>query len=187
MTVVAVFGCGGASGLNTVQGARIAGAGTIVAVDTNSCQAHRTGADSVPPTPSMPVRSIPLDVLRELSGGRGVDVAFEVVGQARDGRAGHGGDPAWRPDRAGRGGARSRDDPLERCSGSSARPSSCERCYYGSANVRDDVPRLLSLWRSGDLLLEELVSEVISLGQIEQAFAAIMAGTATRSVIRYEA
>ncbi len=181
---VAVFGCGGV-GLNTVQGARIAGAETIIAVDTNPAKlstARRFGATDTVDAGALD----PLDALRELSGGRGVDVAFEVVGQGatvEQAMAGtrRGGQIVLvgvAPDHV--------TIPLNLL-GFVRSAVELRACYYGSANVRDDVPRLLSLWRSGDLLLEELVSEVISLGQIEQAFAAIMAGTATRSVIRYEA
>jgi Zn-dependent alcohol dehydrogenase len=74
---VAVVGCGGV-GLNVVQGARIAGATTIVAVDPNPLKlelATRLGAThAVDPTEAGVVSAVQRVVPR------GVDVAFEVVG-----------------------------------------------------------------------------------------------------------
>ena len=76
--VVAVVGCGGV-GLNVVQGARLAGAGTIVAVDMNPAKlalAEAMGAtDCVDAS-----RQDPVSAVMSLSGERGADVAFEVIG-----------------------------------------------------------------------------------------------------------
>lgn len=180
---VAVFGCGGV-GLNTIQGARIAGAGTIVAVDTNPAKlelGRRFGATHLVNAADADA----VDALRDLTGGRGVDVAFEVIGNATTvaqalaatRRAGQTVLVGVTPDHV--------TLPLNLL-GFVRSAIELRACYYGSANVRVDVPRLLELWRSGDLLLDELVTDEITLDGIEDAFAAIEAGTATRSVIRYD-
>ena len=74
----AVFGCGGV-GLSVIQGARVAGARRIIAVDRFDAKlelACELGAtDAVNATDTDPVAAI-----RELTGGRGVDHAFEAVG-----------------------------------------------------------------------------------------------------------
>jgi S-(hydroxymethyl)glutathione dehydrogenase/alcohol dehydrogenase len=180
---VAVFGCGGV-GLNTVQGARIAGAETIIAVDTNSAKlesARRFGATDL--VDAGGVDSV--EVLRQMTAGRGVDVAFEVVGREATVRQ-----ALASTRRAGQtvlvGVPRDDVNLALNVTGFVRSAVELRACYYGSANVRDEVPRLLALWRSGDLLLEELVSAEIGLDEIEQAFADIDAGTATRSLIRYD-
>jgi S-(hydroxymethyl)glutathione dehydrogenase/alcohol dehydrogenase len=78
-----VFGCGGA-GLCIVQGARIAGAATIIAVDTNSRKlgmASDLGATHCLASPEDP-KALVAEVKKILP--RGVDVAFDAVGGAPD-------------------------------------------------------------------------------------------------------
>jgi Zn-dependent alcohol dehydrogenase len=58
-------------------------------------------------------------------------------------------------------------------------------CWYGSADVRRDVPRLVELHRRGELRLEELVSRRIDLSEVNEAFDAMTAGEVARSVIVY--
>jgi S-(hydroxymethyl)mycothiol dehydrogenase len=77
---VAVIGCGGV-GLATVQGAKLAGAERIVAVDVASEKlehAHALGATDVVDASA----GDPVDVVRELTGGRGVEFAFSAIGAA---------------------------------------------------------------------------------------------------------
>jgi len=76
--VVAVVGCGRV-GLNVVQGARIAGAGVIVAVDSNPAElalAEAMGATHMVDA----ARRDPVSAVMSLRGERGADVAFEVIG-----------------------------------------------------------------------------------------------------------
>jgi hypothetical protein len=56
-------------------------------------------------------------------------------------------------------------------------------CWYGSSNVNEDVPKLLDLYKKGDLKLDELISREISLDGVNDAFAAMEAGEVARSVI----
>ncbi|MCY4630712.1 MAG: S-(hydroxymethyl)mycothiol dehydrogenase, partial [bacterium] len=75
---VAVFGCGGV-GDAAIEGARLAGASTIVAVDIDDRKlewARQFGA-----THTVNSReSDPVEAIRELTGGNGVDVAIEAIG-----------------------------------------------------------------------------------------------------------
>ena len=54
---------------------------------------------------------------------------------------------------------------------------------YGSANVRVDMPKLLRLWKAGKLDLEGMITRRIDLGEINEAFAAMLNGEVIRSVI----
>src|SRR5215212_3714906 len=79
-SIVAVIGCGGV-GQAVIQGARIAGAARIIAIDPVALKrehAMQHGAtDVVDPTDADPVEAV-----RALSGGRGADYSFEVIGNA---------------------------------------------------------------------------------------------------------
>jgi Zn-dependent alcohol dehydrogenase len=58
-------------------------------------------------------------------------------------------------------------------------------CWYGSSDIRRDIPRLVSLYREGQLRLEELVSRRIDLSDVNDALAALKSGDVARSVIVY--
>src|SRR5215831_19007986 len=76
---VAVFGCGGV-GLNVIQGAALAGASRIIAVDLAPSKlklAQQFGATDVVNAKDVPDAP---SAIKELTGGHGVDYAFEVVG-----------------------------------------------------------------------------------------------------------
>src|SRR5258708_9183042 len=78
---VAVFGCGGV-GLSIVQGARIGGASQIIGVDVFDGKlemAKRVGATHVVNS----ANDDPVTAIRALTGGAGVDHAFEAVGNAK--------------------------------------------------------------------------------------------------------
>src|SRR2546430_1493747 len=75
---VAVVGCGGV-GLNVIQGARIAGAARIIAVDMNETKlqmAKQFGATDIVNA----AQTDPVSQVMEMTGQRGADVAFEVIG-----------------------------------------------------------------------------------------------------------
>jgi Zn-dependent alcohol dehydrogenase len=56
---------------------------------------------------------------------------------------------------------------------------------YGNLNPRESMPRLLSLYQEGKLLLDELVTTTYRLDDINQAFADLHAGTNLRGVIAF--
>ena len=79
-SIVAVIGCGGV-GQAVIQGARIAGAARIIAIDPVAMKrdaALKLGATDVVD----PADGDPIEAVRALSGGRGADYAFEVIGTA---------------------------------------------------------------------------------------------------------
>ena len=78
---VAVFGCGGV-GLSIVQGARIGGARQIIAVDSSS-PSWRWRSAGRDPYRSKSTEGDPVKAIRAMTGGLGVDHAFEAVGNAK--------------------------------------------------------------------------------------------------------
>jgi Zn-dependent alcohol dehydrogenase len=58
-------------------------------------------------------------------------------------------------------------------------------CWYGSSNVHTDVPKLARLYSDGELMLNELISREISLDQVNDALDNMGSGEIARSVIKY--
>jgi S-(hydroxymethyl)glutathione dehydrogenase / alcohol dehydrogenase len=179
-STVAVIGCGGV-GLSVIQGARLAGAAVIAAVDRFESKlelARRFGATHA-------VRDTELaGALPGLTDGLGFDYAFEAVGRSQTIRA------AWDATRRGGTtvvvGVGSGADKVEFGAGElSLSERKLLGCLYGSADVRTDFARLLRLWRAGQLDLTGLVSRHVALDEVNDAFAAMEAGEVARSVIRF--
>lgn len=180
---VAVVGCGGV-GLNVIQGARIAGADTIVAVDVHP--AKLAVAESLGATACVDAsKTEPVNAVRDLTGQRGADVAFEALGQGRTI------DQVLEMTRRG-GQAVLVGIPrmdvvltLPAMLGVVLAERTIKGCWYGSSDIRRDVPRLVELYRDGRLRLDELVSRRIDLSEVNEALAAMQAGEVARSVIVY--
>ena len=179
---VAVWGCGGV-GLAIVQAARIVGAETIVAVDVRPEKlelALELGATAaVSAVDEDPVEA----VMRQTEDG--ADFTFEALGTEATVRQ------AWSATAAGgetvvvgllpKGSALT-IDPWGFISEKSLRG-----CFLGSAKPAEDVPRLVDLYRGGELKLDELVSRRIGLADLNDAFARLRAGEVTRQVVVLDA
>ncbi len=180
---VAVVGCGGV-GLNIVQGARIAGAEVIVAVDVPP--AKLATAQAFGATHTVDASKVDAaNAVRDLTGQRGADVAFEALGRGRT--------IEQTVDMTRRGGQAilvgiPRLDvmlSLPAMLGIVLQERTVKGCWYGSSDIRRDVPRLVELYRDERLLLEELVSRRIDLSEVNQALEAMNAGEVARSLIVY--
>jgi S-(hydroxymethyl)glutathione dehydrogenase/alcohol dehydrogenase len=178
---VAVIGCGGI-GLNCVQGARIAGAARIIAVDMLPGKlemARNFGAtDVVNASEGDPVAQV-----KELSGG-GVHHAFEAIGLkqtaeqafsmlARGGTATVIGMIPF--------GTKVELDGFEFLSEKRMQGSN-----MGSNRFRVDMPRYIEMYLQGRLMLDELVSARIPLEDVNQAFDVMRKGEIARSVIVFD-
>lgn len=188
--IVAVIGCGGV-GLNAIQGARIAGAKRIIGIDTLATKldlAKQFGAtDLVNASEGDPVMTV-----RELTGTgalgmpRGVDVAIEVVGLAQTLKQ------AIAMTRSGGKtvfvGAPQIGTTMEIdiFMDLFLQQKVITGALYGGSDVHRDVPKLVELYKSGELMLDELVSRRIALNHVNDAFAAIERGEVARSVIIYD-
>lgn len=178
---VAVFGLGGV-GLSAVQGARLAGAATIIAVDTNPdklAQARRFGATDE-------VNASEEDVVKAIRSRGGVDYAFECVGSgALTGQA---------YKCLARGGtvivvglAPTKEEASFRPASMALDERGIRGSNYGSARPQKDIPALLALYRSGRLLLDEMVTRTYTIDEGPQAFEDLKAGRNLRGVIVFDA
>ena len=180
---VAVIGCGGV-GLNIIQGARIAGAGVIVGIDVTPAKLATARAFGATHTVDATVTE-PANAVRDLTGQRGADVAFEVLG--------HGPTMEQAIAMSRRGGqvilvGIPRLDVMLNLPvflGLVLQERTIKGCWYGSSDIRRDVPLLVDHYRQGRLQLDELVSRRIELPQVNDALAAMKAGEVARSVIVY--
>jgi len=179
---VAVFGCGGV-GLNTIQAARMVGAGKIIAVDVNPQKltwAEEFGATHVVDAS----KEDPVARVQAIGGIGGVDFAFEVVGTqktieqalASTHRGGMcvivGVSPV---------GTRLSIDP-----GMLLQQRVLTGSSFGAGHQRTDVPLLIDLFMAGKYQLKELVSRRLPLKELNHAFDLMKQGEVKRSVIVYE-
>ena len=179
---VAVFGCGGV-GLSIIQGARIGGASRIIAIDhfpSKLERAHSLGATDVIDAS----KGDAVGQLRELTGGRGVDHAFEAVGlphlirQAVESLAISGTATIVGVPPAGS----TIEFPF-----SAIRPEcKVQTSRMGSNRFRMDIPLYLDFYRQGRLNLDDMVSVRGKLEDINEAFRAMKAGEVARTVLTFD-
>jgi len=180
-SMVMVIGCG-AVGLSAVQGARLAGAGEIIAVDLDDAKlalAETFGATSC-------VNAAGADAVafaKGKTGGRGVDVVLEAAGSP----AGFavsveavrpGGEVIWlgKTDVAAEVGFRW---------GALMGEKRIRRSSYGGARPARDFPLLAEAYLDGRLLLDPMISRRIGLDEINDGFAALKRGETIRSVVMF--
>jgi S-(hydroxymethyl)glutathione dehydrogenase/alcohol dehydrogenase len=179
-STVAVLGCGGV-GQAVIQGARIAGASRIIAIDPQELKrttAKRLGAtDLVDPS-----KADALEQVQALTGGRGVDYAFEVIGLPETIQQAYA--------LARRGGtlivvgmARMDAQFTVPAFGIFFEEKTIKGCKYGSAQVRRDFGRFVDLIETGRLDTSSMVSRTITLDGVNDAFGAMERGDVIRSVI----
>lgn len=177
---VAVIGCGGI-GLNVVQGARIAGAARIVAIDMNPAKlelAQEFGATDV-------INAAETDAVKavlELTRG-GVHHAFEAIGNK------NAAEQAFYMLRQGGTatviGMIPVGQKIELSGAHFLHERRIQGSNMGSNRFPIDMPRYVDLYMQGRLKLDELVSARIRLDDINDGFAAMKQGTVARSVILF--
>ncbi len=177
-STVAVIGCGGV-GLNVIQGAALAGAARIIAIDVSDYKlelARQFGAtDAVDASKDDPVAAV-----RELSPG-GVDYAFEVIGRPETMRQAY--DATRRGGTAVVVGLAPAGAEVSIPAGSLLQEKVLTGSAYGGTRARVDMPKLVELYMGGKLKLDELISRRYPLEGIEKAFEAMRQGEVARSVI----
>jgi S-(hydroxymethyl)glutathione dehydrogenase / alcohol dehydrogenase len=178
---VAVIGCGGV-GLNVIQGAQIAGASTIIAIDIAAdklATAVSLGATDA-------VNSSETDAVAAVAAmtGGGVDHAFEVIGRpatVMDAMA-----MAANGRRAYIVGIMADDATFDVRAEYAKRGKSVVGVNMGSTRPRVDIPRYVEMWRQGRLDLETMVSRRLPLDDVNAGFAALVAGQVNRAVVVME-
>jgi len=179
---VAVIGCGGV-GLNAIQGARLVGASRIVAVDLNPAKLERArqfGATDVVDASA----DDPVEVVRSLVAG-GVDHALEVVGLGRTieqafAMTGVCGTTTVI------GVSRPEETVTLPAVALMALEKSVQGSRLGSGNFRVDVQLYSEMYLRGQLKLDELISEVIGLDEVNRGLQELDGSDGARSVIHFD-
>lgn len=179
---VLVMGLGGV-GLSIVQGARLAGAARIVVSDPledRRAVASRLGAtDEIDPNQEDVAARI-----AAITGGVGVDYAFDAAGRARLIETG-----IWATRAGGTTvcvGAAPIDETISIAPAAlfTLAEKKLLGCTLGSCNSLRDIPRMLALWRAGHLDLDALITARRPLAEINQAADDLRSGRGIRTVIR---
>lgn len=184
-STVCIIGCGGV-GLNAIQGAKLSGAACIIAIDLNEERIEQ--AKSFGATHGV-IASIDdkdfeqvLNDVKTINKGRAADYAFECTAVPALGSA-----------------------PLKliRNAGTAVQVSGIEQridfdCelfewdkiyinpLYGQCNPERDFPRILSLYDSGKLKLDELITKTYRLEDFEQGFDDLLQGRIAKGVIVFD-
>src|SRR5690242_19384581 len=180
-STVAVFGAGGV-GLAVIQGARIAGARMIIAVDTMESKFAK--AQELGATHTINAKSDdPVKKIRAMTNG-GVDYSFEAIGlkiaaeQCFD---------CIRPGGTATvigmipvGQKIELDGPMF------LREKRIQGCSMGSNRFKVDMPRYIEFYRQGRLKLDEMVSRRGKLEEVNDAFRAMKAGEVARTVLMFD-
>ena len=179
-STVAVIGCGGV-GQSVLQGARIAGASRVIAVDP--LELKRSAALSLGATDAVdPTEGDAAEQIRSLTGGRGADYAFDAAGLEETIGT------AYNSVRRGgtvvlvgipHGRVRMPWPAVDQI----LTGKRLLGCLYGSADVRREFPRLVELAEQGQLDLGSMVSRRITLDEVNEGLAAIEGGEVIRSVM----
>ena len=177
---VAVFGCGGV-GDAAIEGSRLAGAHTIIAVDIDPRKlewAREFGATHTVNS----AEEDPVEAIRALTGGNGVDVAIEAVGlPVTYEQAFYSRDLAGTVVLVGVPNPEMRIElPMIEVFG---RGGSLKSSWYGDCLPSRDFPMLIDLHLQGRLALDRFVSETIGLDEVEEAFRKMKRGEVLRSVV----
>jgi S-(hydroxymethyl)glutathione dehydrogenase/alcohol dehydrogenase len=181
-STVAVFGCGGV-GMSIVQGAVLAGAEQIIAIDLNEDKlemAKRFGATHAVKASATAVKEV-----KGLTKRRGADYTFEAIGLAPVV------EQAYAATRNGGKctivGLGRKDDQFR--FDAFTFPLFAKTlfgCLYGNANPSVDFPNMLSLYSEGKLDLEGMITKTYTIDEAPQAFEDMVDGLNTRGVIVYE-
>jgi S-(hydroxymethyl)glutathione dehydrogenase/alcohol dehydrogenase len=184
LTSVVVVGTGGV-GLNAIQAAALAGARPIIAVDILDSKLEMARKFGATHTVNAAKVDDPIKAVQQLTSGRGADYAFITVGSAAAVRQGF---------------FMSAPRAMTVIIGLvPARESVCfstfdliggERvltgCGGGSARLSIDIPRLVELYRSGHLILDDLITGHYPLREVNTAIASTARGQALRNVIMFD-
>lgn len=180
---VVVFGLGGI-GLNVIQAARLVGANMIVGVDLNP--AKRPLAEKLGMTHFVNPKEVEGDLvpyLVDLTGG-GADYAFECIGNTQVMRQAleccHKGWGTCIIVGVAGSGEEISTRPFQLVTGRTWKGTA-----FGGAKGRRDVPKIVDWYMQGKIMIDELITDVLPLEQINHAFDLMRTGKSIRSVITF--
>src|SRR5258706_6858164 len=182
-STVMVIGCGGI-GMNAVQGAALAGARMIIAVDVNDFKLEKAKEFGATHTINSQ-KEDPVVIAKDLTWGEGVDYAFEAIatpatiGQAYAATGKNGTVVV-----IGLTPATAESIPIP-----PLEPVLFQKTLmgtlYGDSQPRYDIPNLLKMYHAGKVKLDELVTRTYTLDQVNEAYADMLAGKNIRGVIEF--
>ena len=179
-STVAVYGCGGV-GLNVVQGAALAAASMIIAIDKVDFKLEKAGEFGATHLVNAD-REDPVNRILELTDG-GADYAFEVIGVPQVVRQ------AFESVRPGGTAVMVGVPPHGADIAIPAQPLFSDRTlmgtFYGAGRPRVDFPWLLDLYADGRLKLDELISKYRALDEINEAFEDMNRGVTARTILTF--
>jgi S-(hydroxymethyl)glutathione dehydrogenase / alcohol dehydrogenase len=181
-STVAVFGAGGV-GLAIIQGARVAGARMIIAVDKFPSKLELAKKLGATHTVNAGEKN-PVDEIRTLTGGEGADYSFEAIGlkavaeQAYESIAPGG--------IATIVGMVPLGQKVDVDGFSLLFEKRIQGCFMGSNRFRIDMPRIIDLYRQNRINLDDMVSRHGKLEDVNEAFRAMKAGEVARTVLMFE-
>ncbi len=180
-STVAVIGCGGI-GLSAVNGAAIAGAERIIAIDTNASKLEK--AREMGATHTINASNVDaVAAVKDLTDGKGVPYSFEAIGLKATAEQSF---AMLRP-----GGVATIigmipfGTKIELHGADFLRDRKIQGTSMGGNRFRVDMPRLLELWRQGRLKLDTLVSGHVKLAEINEGFAMLKSGAPVRNLINF--
>ena len=177
---VLVIGAGGV-GLNVVMGSVLVGANQVIVADLLDSKLEL--ARSFGATHCINAREHDVvAAVRDLTGGEGVDYAFEVIGNPKTMAT------AYQAVRRGGTAVAVGIPPFGSEMTINAgelvyQEKTLKGSYYGTARPHADMPRLLDLYLAGRLPLDRLVSRSYPLDKVNEAYDALLAGEVARSVL----
>jgi len=182
---VAVVGCGGI-GSNAIQGARLAGAKRIIAIDPVEYKREKAMEFGATHTAASMTEALPLiteltwgtmanKVIMTMGVGSGAVMAEALALAAKRGRV-----------------VVTNIHPAMEASASMSlldvtlMEKQIVGSLFGSGNPRADIPKLIGLYREGQVDLDGLVTNTYSLDGVNDGYEAMREGTAIRSVMKYD-
>jgi S-(hydroxymethyl)glutathione dehydrogenase/alcohol dehydrogenase len=180
-STVAVFGCGGV-GLSAIQGARIAGARTIIAVDVHDHKLETAWELGATDTVNAATRDA-VKTIREMTNG-GVDYSFEAIGLKKAA------EQCFECLRSGGTatviGMIPVGQKIELEGSVFLREKKIQGSSMGSNRFKIDMPKYVDFYMQGRLKLDEMISRRLKLEDINEGFRAMKAGEVARQVITFE-
>ena len=179
---VCVIGCGGI-GLSAVQGARVAGAGRIIAVDMSAEKLDTARLMGATDTVNASEVDDVVTAVRDMTSG-GVEYSFEAIGLKQTAEQAF--------EMLEMGGTATvigmvpSNTKLEIRGIDLLSEKKLQGSMMGSNQFRTDIPQMIDLYLTGRLLLDEMVSATIDLEQVNEGYEWMKAGTIARTVITFD-
>jgi Zn-dependent alcohol dehydrogenase len=182
---IAIYGIGGI-GINTVQGAALAGARNVVAIDP--LPNKREAAEQLGATHTCETPEEAQELIQELTRGVGADKAIITVGVV-DSKVVS--DAVTVIRKGGTVVITGLADPTKvNIELNSAMLTLFEKTVkgslFGSGDPFHDIPKMVELYQSGDLKLDELITTTYTLDEVNQGYEDLVAGKNIRGVIRFD-